>query len=399
MKKRLISGALYLTLLSVFMPVAMADGLAGPNQKACPIPNGQGFVEPVRLGVDNPPAGLCYYWEPNFFLDDRFSANPMANPPSTTTYTLYAVTENFGSEKVYSVTVEVIPFNSYQVIPKCCYQAGKTLTKNDFEIITDPPGFEHMIDFEPKTIGSAIQLSSHYDQTIAFTTPCSNQAQSVIIQVVNPDVITGGGFSIPSLDKFNWAEASAKIDKAIEKFFSLTQSAPFPCEVKPETTFEGGFKTFEECCESGCITEAQKIEFYQKICGKLTCDIPIAGIPLALSVNVRLLMGLCMSPGVSFELRCQDELKLCLSIPVEATAGGGISLTAFGGSILDASGTLVSKITPPTAKLCFKPEPKLTFDSKLCAQVDANLEVKLFSLVKTKYSFTVVPKDCINLAL
>ncbi len=397
MKKRLIKTGLILFLGFIILSEAHADGLAGPNRKTCPDPQGMGmFSEPVKLGADNPPAGLCYFWMPDYHLSDRYSPNPIADPPTTTTYTLYTVTENFGTEKVYSVTVEVEQLQSFEVTPKCCYKPGQALSRSDFHIVTNPPGLEEVILFEPAQVSkSIVATGSQYTETITFTTPCNTQHQAVTITVADDRYTTGSGVSVPDINNFSWSQAMIKIEQAFQKFEDLVGKLPAQsCETSFETTFEGGYKQYEECCKNNCIVEGTKVEFGMKLCNKTSCDVPFYGVPYVLSLNIRLSTSWCLAPTVSFESRCQEQIKICITMPVEGSIGGGLSFTALGGKILDASGMVVGKVTPPTLKLCMWPEPKIEADGKLCAQVDANLELKLVSLVKVKHSVSIIPKTC-----
>lgn len=65
----------------------------------------------VQLSQSRTESDLFFRWEPAQFLNDPFSANPRASPPSNTTFTLTITDQQTGCEVVSSISVNVLEIN------------------------------------------------------------------------------------------------------------------------------------------------------------------------------------------------------------------------------------------------------------------------------------------------
>ena len=385
--------------------LAKAEGLAGPNQKTCNKASNMAEITPVRLGVDNPPSGVCYYWSPEDHLSSPHTANPMANPPQTTTYTLTVVGPNFAWERSYSVTVEVDFLLSYSVVAKhTCYKAGQNLTVDDFVITTNPPGMEKLIDFSPKTadISTFVPLVGVKDQDIVFTTECSAMVKDVTIQVVDDRSTTGFQAVLPDIGNVNISKALDKLATTMDKLNFLNKiPLPMYCNlttVAPQLV--GGYGQTKNCCDDGAaIVTGITASGAYKICFASECQMPIPNlsIPTVMSVNAVLGWEICASPTIQYETTCSDTANLCISVPLEIELGGGVYIYALGGALLEGSLKLVAAIAPPTPKICFNPGLTFSADGQLCGQVDIVGEVMFLSFMKKKVTHTLIPKKCVSL--
>jgi hypothetical protein len=391
--------------LSLGLLQAKAEGLAGPDQKTCNKASNLTEITPVRLGVDNPPSGVCYYWSPEEHLSNPHSANPMASPPQTTTYTLTVVGPNFAWERSYSVTVEVDYLLSYHVTPKYnCYKAGTNLTKDDFEITTNPPGMEARIDFLPKTTDLfPVPLPiGETSQTIVFTSECSAISRSVTIHVVDDRSATNFQAVLPDVGNIRITNSMEKLASTLDKLNFLRKiPLPMTCgftSIAPQLV--GGYGQTKNCCDNGnaIVTGISATGAY-KICFASECQMPIPylSIPLVMSVNAVLGWEICASPTISYETSCSDTANFCFSVPLEIELGGGVGIEALGGYLLKGSLKLVTAIAPPTPKICFNPNLTFNADGQLCGQVDVVGEVEFLSFMKKKVTHSLIPKKCVSL--
>jgi len=397
--------AILIMSVSLGLPVAKADGLAGPDQKTCNKGSNLAEITPVRLGVNNPPPGLCYYWTPESHLSDPHSPNPMASPPQTTTYSLTVVGPNFTFQHSYSVTVEVDYLLSYHVYPKySCYKAGTPLTKDDFDIVTNPPGLEDRIDFLPKTTDISLvpPAFGEYTQTINFTTECHPISRSVNIHVVDDRSTTGFQAVLPDIGNLQIANSMEKLAQTMDKLNFLRKiPLPMSCSftsIAPQLV--GGYGQTKNCCDNGAaIVTGISASGAYKICFASECALPIPylSIPKVVSVNAVLGWEICASPTIQYETSCSDTANICISVPLEVELGGGVGIEALGGYLLQGSLKLVTAIAPPTPKICFNPNLNFSADGQLCGQVDVVGEIQFLSFMKKKVTHSLIPKKCVSL--
>lgn len=397
--------AILIMSVSLGLPVAKADGLAGPDQKTCNKGSNLAEITPVRLGVDLHPPGLCYYWSPEEHLSDPHSPNPMASPPQTTTYSLTVVGPNFTFQHTYYVTVEVDYLLSYNVYPKYnCYKAGTPLTKDDFDIVTNPPGLEARIDFLPKTTDISVipPAFGEYNQTINFTSECSPISRQVTIHVVDDRSSTGFQAVLPDIGNIKITNTMEKLAQTMDKLNFLRKiPLPMSCSFTSITPqIVGGYGQTKNCCDNGnSIVTGISASGGCKICYGSECALPIPylSIPKVVSVNAVLGWEICATLAIQYETSCSDTANLCISFPFEVELGGGVGIEALGGYLLKGSLKLVTAIAPPTVKMCFNPNLNFSADGQLCGQADVVGEIEFLSFMKKKVTHSLIPKKCVSL--
>lgn len=145
-----------------------------------------------------------FTWYPNFFINDVNSANPLVQPPSTTTYTL-VVTENACFSDTIPVTVRVQPYPEISLTPKSqvvyvgtSVLTTVTVTNTPIETYTWRPGATVSCDTCPitkltptATTQYTVEVTSIYGctskDTVTIFVGCNNQ------QVYMPNTFSPNG--------------------------------------------------------------------------------------------------------------------------------------------------------------------------------------------------------------
>ena len=103
---------------NVTVTVGTGSTTVGPDQRIC-------FGDSIALSATG---GLSYSWTPATGLSNTTIANPIANPSSTTTYTVVSM-ESTGCTSVHTQTVEVVSvFAEIQGDTLLCVNESTTLT-------------------------------------------------------------------------------------------------------------------------------------------------------------------------------------------------------------------------------------------------------------------------------
>jgi hypothetical protein len=374
------------------------DGLAGPDKKTCK--KSDGSTEAVQIGSTGV-SGWCYYWTPSTGLNDQYASQPMASPPTTTTYTLTVVGSDFSFSQTDQVVVTVGGLNSFTITPKrCCYKANDKLTAEMFTITTDPPGFESMVKFSPENVPTG-GASATYQSNVIAKASCGPAGVELIhaltLSVINEDIQAQVGVGIPNLPDFNWAAAEKKVDDAIKTFEDVMAGlpAPNPCPFELTHALEASYAESYLCCPEAtpCQKDKFKITISYKPCFGTTCDFPFYGIPYIASINVRLGGGVCLNVSGDYSTRCDDG-QVCIGASGELTLVGGISATILGGSVASAFLGIQVQGTTPSLQLCF-PANTTIVQGAWCAQLDVVGEITYLTFYKEAVSRSLYPKTCL----
>jgi hypothetical protein len=325
----------------------------------------------------------------------------MASPSATTTYTLTIVGDDFTYYSTDAVEVNVGTLNNITISPKCCYKANDVLKPEMINIVTDPPGYESFVTFNPPNVPTSALLAT-YQSSIMVEATCGVSGTPIqmplTLDVINENIATQVGVGIPSIAEFNWASVITKIVQNLEKIEKVMQGLPVPtpCPFKLTHSLAANYKTSYMCCPSAspsCQKEKYKITVQYKPCYSTSCDFFFYGVPYVAALNLRVIAGACVVFSGAYNTGC-DEGQFCLGASGELTLGGGISATILGGSVINSALLLVAKGTTPSLQICF-PSNDVTSTGPLCVDLKVTGDVTLISLVKFSVERSLLRQYCL----
>jgi hypothetical protein len=365
---------------------AGAQDYAGPDKNICPGTSAQ-------IGNSGEP-GVCYAWSPETGLSDPHTANPVASPASTTTYTVTVVGANFSFTASDQVTVTVVDnITGISVTPvQCCWEEGETFSQDQFEINTIPGEMESQIlavMFTPAAApGIPFAATQNVNVTVTVFTECggniNEHTASVTVAVINED------FEVSSSNSVNLANID-RVKNLVQKVVNMFKFAPL-CEPDASLSLSGTTKAGVMCCSQneGCVREKLTVEGALSASASITCDFPLPPVPV---LNIRVMGGAGISGSVSFETQC-TEIESCFTLQGSASVGGGLS--AGNENVLEASIMLVGEVTFPPVEYCL-PEGKLDIPGEFCFALKVVGAVEFFSMYTQEISYTLLNDRCLVL--
>jgi hypothetical protein len=157
-----------------------------------------GDVTPLAITSPSPNAGdWNYTWFPPDGLSDPFSADPLASPTTTTTYTATATTAE-GCEETHDITVDVVPSapggEVYPAVNLCDGQSTTLSASDGSSWVWSPTtGLNNPASQNP----SASPLAST-TYTVTITNLCGTGTDEVAVNVIVPEAnVTSGGWVCP----------------------------------------------------------------------------------------------------------------------------------------------------------------------------------------------------------
>lgn len=311
----------------------------------------------VTVGSPNSDPEACYVWSgPHIVGDEKrpvIECWPMLDDADTAFYTCKRISRNGVDEdqvrvimKDSAVIVSVEPL--YE-----CYNHGDEISLNQFFIVTQPGGYEDRVTISAdRAVNNGINGTSaaEHSQTLTFTLEnhgYTNSTYECDIYVVNSALNLT---AIPSVDlaKIKRVEdALNNLDKVKEvqnKIDNMKFLKSIAC--KPSFSFPFMAPNIQPkrlCCPDHTSNLALQVSFGAATAQMgLSCEFPLAGIPIIGTVNVVLGAGGFVTVGpfsgvLSFNTEC---MSACIPMQVGVYFEGGLGVNALGGSIFNATATI-----------------------------------------------------------
>lgn len=223
-RSRLLSVIAFFMIMVHTLPV-MANW-AGPDQKVLrKVDNSQTVILSVLT-----PGGYCYRWSGPNILTDRNQPTIQANPTEEQSiYICLRIGAN-GVEEDQVVVSLVDEVRIVSVKPKrTCYSPGDPIDLEDFEILTEPKGYEDLVSYSPVQISGGnglyptqhnplVQGNGKWDEVIVFSIDyLENHCEKpLIVSVANPDAQNTVTSHFDFQKGFNYLDIVNELD-AIEK--------------------------------------------------------------------------------------------------------------------------------------------------------------------------------------
>jgi hypothetical protein len=379
-----------ITLVILLIPhnLMSQTGYAGPNKTILK----DSSVMIGGAGCTN----CCYQWTPATGLSDPKISNPIANPTTTTTYSLKVIGANFSSTDVSQMKLTVEEgINDLTVIAKqCCWKKDQPITLDQFTIVTDPAGLEGTVTLTPTTVPANIFLAiptANPTASLPVTFTGRGPNNSTKTNIVNISCVDedAQGQVQAGMGEINLQEIAKAVDMVINNV-----AAVGGCQVTGGLTSNMSFSVGKLCCpEAGCIKDMYAYNGSINYDKGVSCDILLYGLPYCASVNARV----SGSAGISLNLgnvksTC-DGVDACYSVGFTISVGGGLSLTVAGGKLLDASLMLIGTATTPPFEYCIV-SGKTKRESNVCLKADVVGSYTVLGFITESVSFPVINQRC-----
>lgn len=336
---------------------------AGEDKKVAREP---GNTQRVDIGTPDAANDICYMWTGPHIEGNANQAVITVNPfDSVETYNVKRISRNGIEEDQVKVFVEdtiaiVSVFKKYR-----CYNHGDVVAPDQFEITTDPPGYESLVTVSPNKVYNHAGLSMEdIPVTLSLTKNGHTSTKVVNVAVYNSDLTVSQALNIGALSKYKEAlESMALVEYIlghIEEFADVAvKNAPTPCSWKTEKP-QGSTSTAIEitpkmlCCSDHTPAPALQIKFGQKSYGNsFSCRFPFYGIPHVASADIVFGLAGSVSIGpvdgiVSTNTECA---QICVPVTLSVSVNGGVGVSV-GGNILTAD-LLLQGTTFAQAALCY----------------------------------------------
>jgi len=196
-------------------------------------PSEVGIGNAISLAASGNPDGGTYTWsELQGLVPGTSSATFSGENPGDVTI---EVTYTTPDRETCSDTHNITAFGVGSITGPVCVDSGATLNKDDFTIVTNPPGFDDLVIVHPLSYGTLSQ-SEEVTVTAYSGTGAASDEATTTIAVVNSNVKNDKGvsFEIPNL-----------LNDVLKKI-ALGD--------KTDLSVKGNFRDFKECCEFGVAT-------------------------------------------------------------------------------------------------------------------------------------------------
>lgn len=311
----------------------------------------------VTLSVTSANPKACYKWTGPNIQGDPNQPSVTAKPQQAQqTY----VCQRISAEGVEEDEVIVKVFDSVQIVSvtpkKRCYSAGDGVVTSDFNIVTEPKGYENQVTASPSSVGgifTGVQNNDgSYNVELTFSLTVNNHTSTKKTNVVVIDPDMGLSPSV-GIDIYSFVQTCRKINELETEMTTLANkmkeateagnSALKQCvELKPPHFYFGEFQVGEwrwMCCND---TRTQLVPIswggMSAECGiAITVPFPIAAIPglaFYLTAESKTNVGLT---GCTFNM---SHMKECsnveLTLGITSTVSGAAGICFMSPSILSA---------------------------------------------------------------
>ncbi|MCD4680910.1 MAG: hypothetical protein K8S00_11035 [Bacteroidales bacterium] len=364
-----------------------ADGIAGPDRTICK-------GDTITIGSDGSNASDCFYWDNDQWMHNPYNPKTKVWPEQTITYKLTRTSDDFSETEIAYVTITVADqINSITATAEmCCWNAGESISLDQFDIITNPPGLGDVCDISPTTVPSGTLTVGVYTTDVTISNQCGTSSfveDIVIIDCADENMASSiSPYSInimEMLDVINGISKKAKV---------------LPCD--PGTSIVGTItnQTFAKCCPNRkgtykpCIDDdMRKVAIDLTFSASIECRAPW-GVPYVAAAYALAGIGGGGKIEISLANDC-DALNPCFELTPYGSIWGGVEFE-LGPAILTAQGLIKGTVTMPAVKYCSSDAKMKIIGDEVCAQIDGEINFTLASFYSVVFTHTFW-KGCTSL--
>ena len=305
---------------------------AGEDKEVLREPNNS---QMVTIGVADGSADKCYEWTGPNIRSDAHQATIRVNPQAAEETYIVKRTSSCGVEEDQVVVKVTDSIGLVSVTPrKDCYNTGDAISLQDFEIVTNPAGYESLVQFTPAQVYNTAGASEER-QTITFSLTYNEHTttKTATVNVFNEDLGLSQGQSV---DFHKMISELEKVKKMVEKAKGVSDklnslaSGISPCEPDFHLVFNLPQCTDIHVCCNGKEVDGYKFDM-PSIDAFLSVDcyiptnlkIPHVG---GLDIHVGGAVGVRLGPlSYTYKRECSN-ITLPLSLYGNLSGGARVSL-------------------------------------------------------------------------
>lgn len=392
--KRIVSFAAILFAVNA----GYAQGIAGEDRY---IPLKEGEPEPVTLTAAGSGGTCCYQWSTSDGIiigeSDKQSIKIKPKSPSSTFHVTRSCTSGTESD---DVTVYYEDFSIVSVTPKKnCYKGGDEIKLNDFNIITNPRGYEKSVKTDPGYYPSKwwnpYSLEGSYIVSVKFY-----ENHGIYSEYVVNDILVVSPVS-QSVGRNKWGEDLERdMNKAfdliesiidgVDFIFKATKTCKFPKDCNDrKISLDMSWQPI--CCVTGPDWNiAVKLSGSVKYC--LECQIPFPGLTVGWA-GVNIIGGISASASLSASVNvstCDENSRLKVQLSPRGEVFGGVEVEVLSDKILECQAKLIGYLSCTELQVEFFPYKPGSF--KTCAGAELEFNAKLLSFINAKKTIKIGEK-------
>lgn len=360
--KILIAAAMVLCFQFSALSSARAQ-FAGEDKKVAREP---GNTQKVSIGTPDAANDVCYMWTGPHIDGNANQAVVTVNPHDTLeTYMVKRISKNGIEEDEVKVRVEdSIAIVSVKAKYKC-YNHGDNISPSQFEIETEPAGYESLVTVSPTTATNSAGLGIENNCPLTFTLNHNGHTstKTLTTTVYNSDLVSPldlMGNSISTIymmvkNMKTFQEIWDNLESVANIVNYLTEASPCGWKnPKPQDNVEWVKVTPKMLCCGHVPAYALQIQFAKLSYGNsFGCRFPFYGIPYVASADIVFNLSAEIFAGpVTGIISTNDSCgQVCIPVGVTLAVNGGVGVSVGGGKIL-AADLLLQGATTAQAQWC-----------------------------------------------
>ncbi|MBO4656137.1 MAG: hypothetical protein J5644_11385 [Bacteroidales bacterium] len=399
--KSFITSAFILLLCWTAQAQAPTAQFAGEDKEVMALPDSSQTVE---IGLPGSTSEYCYEWTGDDIKTDPHQPVVTVNPKKASNTYRVKRTGACGVEEDEVIVTLKDSVGIVSVKPKKkCYNAGDAIPIEDFEIVTEPTGYESMVTHTPTTAKNKFEwIGTEDTQDITFTLNYNGHISTkvVTVKVFNDDLAASHGQSLALgelISEFQKVKNVVKKGEKVANKLNSLSSAVSPC--KPQADLDIDFPngvSLRSCCNDKEV-DGFAINFGSIALGmSVSCDFPTTlSIPiLGAGLYITFSMGYGAYVGPA-NLKYLGEECTTLTIPLGfyANISGGLKLKVPDEDILSASINLVGEAK---CSLIWNVGQSIKFHPMDLSVTAVGKVVLLYGLVTEKISYPLFTVSVFN---
>ena len=282
----------------------------------------------------------CYLWSKDNVPIGHTPSIVVYPRPGVNVYHATRTSVSYGREEK-TVIVNVVECISLEVTPLVeCYPSGATVDKNDFKIMTSPPGYEDFIIITPDHVSNnwwSPEETENITFSIMHDRACA-RGKTVTVNVINEDMGGNSGTDIQFVQLIKFIDfIKQRVDgfkrRDIEKIIKMIKSTS-PCMTNVNIDLSiPAITNFKSCCNGKTVQGFSTN--WPGFSGTVSfeCEWPIPYVAIPKIAGIFAIVGI--SGGVYVDplhfkytySECYNEVRVPISIKASAWGGARIGLS------------------------------------------------------------------------
>ena len=389
-------------IIAILLLLALGWGaqaqFAGPDKRIVREPHNR---QTTTLGEPDASADACYIWTGPHIVGNANQPVITVNPIDTLeVYQVKRISKNGVEEDQAEVHVEDSVIIKYVFAKYQCYNHGEEISTSQFDITTEPKGYENLVTVSPSVANNNAGFSIENNVPVTFTLTKNGHTSTMVknITVFNSDLTISQNLGQGLSNIRRLLMSFTLVNNALEDLKKCTRPLDFikraPCRWSDTANHQSGAEASGAlditpkllCCGDHRMAPALQIKFGQLSKGaSFGCRVPLYGVPYVATLDfVFNISGSVFVGPVDGILSTNTECaQLCFPFGATVSINGGVGGSVLGGDILKLD-ALVQASASATASWCpIGPKNNL----KLSANLSLVGYVEMCSFVKYSIEF------------